>query len=140
MRVVNRPMRVRMCPWKRITSEGLGWNGNMSSTRRSVSARLPNDLLHLIEIALEGLATRSRDSVFGAWHASIKALGADDVFGFFQLAGMDAQIAVRSFQQAFQLRESESVTNGECTDNPQAHTLVDYGIEFGGRSLFSRGN
>src|SRR4051794_25923148 len=62
-----------------------------------LTAGLPNDPLHLVQVTLQRPAAGGGDAVFSPRHTSRKALGADDVVCIFKLAGMHAQIAVSCF-------------------------------------------
>src|SRR6516165_1120162 len=53
----------------------------------------------MIDIALECLASRRCQSIFGFGRASVEGLFANDVVRFFQRSRVDAQVAVRRSQQ-----------------------------------------
>ena len=102
------------------------WSGR---TRKSVTASLADDLLHLVEISLQGFASSGRDPVFRTRNPSFEALGTDHVVRVLKLAGVDAQITVGSLKQALQLRKCKCVTHSKSADDAQAHALVNDGIE-----------
>src|SRR5204863_2075615 len=72
----------------------------------------------------------SRQTVFGPGRASLKRFGAIDIAGVFQLAGVDAEIAVGCLDRMLQLVESERFVCGQGADDSQAQTLVNQPIDF----------
>src|SRR5216684_7087479 len=94
-------------------------------------ARRPDQRFHVIQVTLQRPPSRCRQPVFGFWQASVERFGAHDVIGFFQLAGMHAQVAVGSFQQRFQLVESQRAVYRQRADDPQPYSLVDQPVQIG---------
>ena len=50
---------------------------------------------------------------------------------FFELAGVDAEIAVSGFEDALEVVEAEGIVGGESADDSEADAFVDEAIEFG---------
>ena len=73
--------------------------------KKLVPASLMDDLLHLIEVPLEGFSTSRGNSILRARDSSFETLGADYVVRVLQLARVDAEIAVGCLQQALELRK-----------------------------------
>src|SRR4051812_236444 len=95
----------------------------------SAFARRLDEGFHVIEVSLEGATTGRRDGVLGLRHATFERLRAGDVFGFFELSGVDAEIAVRRRHELFQIVERQRLVDGERAENPEAEALVDETIE-----------
>src|SRR6267378_522486 len=94
-----------------------------------------NKRFHMIEIALKCLAARGHQAVLRLRQAPVKGLGANDVIGFFQLARMNAQIAVGCFQQRFEFIKCERAIDRQRADNSQPDALVDEPIQVGRHGL-----
>src|SRR5215467_3470 len=87
--------------------------------------------LHLIEVLGEGAAAGGGEAVFGARDASFEKFYAGNVLGLFELAGVDAQVAVGGFQDTLEVVEAQGFVGGESADDAEADALVDEAIEFG---------
>src|SRR6266850_6456215 len=92
---------------------------------RSTLAGGANQCFHMIEIALQCLAACGHQAVLRLRQAPVKGFGANNVIGFFQLARMNAQVAVGCLQQRFELVKCERAIDGQRADNSQADALVD---------------
>ena len=57
---------------------------------------------HVVEIFFQGPSAGRAEAEFSLWQAIGKALGAGDVAGVFQLARVDAQVAVGGVEQRLQ--------------------------------------
>jgi hypothetical protein len=64
-------------------------------------------------VAFEGLTAFLGQGIFGPRDAPGKALGAFDVAGFFQLAGVDAEIAVGDVEQPLEFGEALRASAGQ---------------------------
>jgi hypothetical protein len=87
--------------------------------------------LHLIEVFGEGAAAGRGEAIFGAGDAAFEELYAGNVLGFFELAGVDAEIAVGGFEHALKVVEAEGIVSGEGADDAEADALVNQAIELG---------
>jgi len=85
---------------------------------------------HLVEVLRQGAAAGGGEAIFGARDASFEKLYAGDVLRLFELAGVDAQIAVRGLEYAFEIVEAERLVSGESAHDSQANALVNQAIEF----------
>jgi hypothetical protein len=85
----------------------------------------------LIEIFGEGAASGGGEAVFGAGDAAFEKLYAGNVLGFFEFAGVDAEVAVGGFEDALEVVEAEGIVGGEGADDAEADALVDQAVEFG---------
>ena len=88
-------------------------------------------LFHLVEVLGESAAAGGGQAVFGAGYASFKKLHAGNVLGFFELAGVHAEVAVGGFEHALKVVEAERIVGGEGADDAEADALVNQAIEFG---------
>ena len=84
---------------------------------------------HLIEILSQRAASGWGEAVFGARDAAFEKLDAGNVLGFFELAGVHAEIAVGSFEDAFEIVESQGFIGGESADNAEANAFVNQAVE-----------
>ena len=50
---------------------------------------------------------------------------------FFELAGVDAEVAVGGFEDALEVVEAEGIVGGEGADDAETDAFVDQAIEFG---------
>jgi hypothetical protein len=87
-------------------------------------------LFHLIEIFGEGTAAGRGQAVFGARDAAFEKFYAGNVLRFFELAGVDTEVAVRGFEHALEIIEAERVVGGEGTDDAEADALMNEAIQF----------
>src|SRR3569833_89364 len=88
-------------------------------------SRSANQRFHVCEIAFErGAATRG-EPVFRAGHAAFEVLFDGDVAGVFQLAGVDAEIAVGGFEQLLEFGEGQNVVDRERAHDGEAQALMD---------------
>src|SRR5580692_6581229 len=88
---------------------------------------------HVVQIFFERAATCCRQAIFRLWHAPVEGFGAAQVACVFQLAGVDAQVAVCGAQQLLQFIESERFIHGERADDCQTRALVDQAVQIRGR-------
>src|SRR5467141_2176779 len=73
----------------------------------STLAGRANKCFHMIEIALQRPPARGRQAILRLRQASIKGLRANNVICFFQLACMNAQVAIGRLEQGFQFIKGE---------------------------------
>src|SRR5271156_5048332 len=92
-------------------------------------ARDADQSFHVVQILFQRAATGARQAIFGFRHAPVESFRTAQIAGVFQLARMDAQVAVRGAQQLFQLVESERFVHGERADDSKARTLVDQTVQ-----------
>ena len=102
-------------------------------------------MLHLVEVLGEGAAAGGGEAVFGARDAGFEKFYAGNVVGLFELAGVDAEVAVGGLEDALEVFEAEAFVGGEGADDPEANAFVDQAIELrklesGGRDVISRGD
>ena len=88
-------------------------------------------MFHLIEIFREGAAAGGGQAVLGAGDAGFEIFQAGNVVGFFEFAGVDAEVAVGGFENAFEVFEAEALVGGEGADDAEADALVDKAVELG---------
>src|SRR5713101_2036664 len=105
----------------------------------------PDERLHVGEVLFERTPAGRVQAVLGSRYPAIERLVAGDVLGFFQLSGMDAQVAVCRVQEPLEVVERQPLVNCQGADDAQSQALVDEPIEierarFGasrtGRDLF----
>src|SRR5690348_1748789 len=82
-----------------------------------------NQRFHMIEIAFQGLASRSRQAIFRLGRATLEGFGANDVLRLFQLSCVDAQVPVGRFQQSFQFVKRERAVHRERADDAEANVF-----------------
>src|SRR5579864_9531363 len=97
--------------------------------------RRANQRFHVIEIAFQGLASRSRQTIFRLGRAALEGFGANDVLRLFQLSCVDAQVAVGRFQQGFQFVKRERAIHRERADDAEANVFVNQAVEIRRRRL-----
>src|SRR6267143_4194567 len=96
---------------------------------RSTLAGRSNKCFHMIEIALQRLPARGHQAVLRLRQAPVKGLRANNVICFFQLACMNAQVAIGGLEQGFQFIKCERAIDRQRADNSQADALVDEPIQ-----------
>jgi len=90
-----------------------------------------NPGFHLIEILREGATAGGSEAIFGARNATFKKFHAGDVLRFFELASVNAEIAVSRFEYTLEIVEAEGIVGGECADDAETNALVNQAIELG---------
>src|ERR1700722_16725548 len=88
-------------------------------------------VFHLIEVVGEGAAAGGGEAVFGAGETGFEIFQAGNVFGFFEFAGVDAEVSVGGFEDTFEVGEAEAGVGGESADDPQAGAFVNEAVELG---------
>ena len=88
---------------------------------------------HLIEILGQGAASGRSQAVFGARHAAFEKFYAGNVLRFLEFAGVNAEIAVGSFEDALEIVEGERLVGGKSAHDAQANAFVNQAVEFGER-------
>src|SRR6202521_6439962 len=83
----------------------------------------------MIEITLERPATRGSKAVLSLRHAPFERFRARDVFGLLELARVDAEVAVGSIHQLFEIAETERIVDSQCAHDAKAETLVNEPVE-----------
>src|SRR5262245_34979635 len=81
------------------------------------------------QILIERTAAGCRQPVLGPGQAAVERLVAGDIARFLELAGMDAEVAVRRVEQTLQLVERQAVVDRERADDAKAKALVNHTIE-----------
>src|SRR5450432_4206420 len=89
----------------------------------------------MIQVTLEGFSSGRGEAKFGFRPASVERFRANDVVGFFESAGVNAQVAVGGLEHGFQLVEGERTVYGQCADDTESHAFVDQAVEIGRDSL-----
>jgi hypothetical protein len=85
----------------------------------------------LIEVFSEGATAGRGEAIFGAGDAAFEKFYAGNVLGFFELAGVDAEIAVGGFEHALEVVEAEGIVRREGADYAKTDALVNEAIELG---------
>src|SRR5207249_955242 len=80
-------------------------------------------------IFLERAAARRGQAEFGAGDASFERLVAGDVLRLFELAGVDAQVAVGGLKEPLEVVEREPLVHRKRADDAQPKTLVNQPIQ-----------
>jgi hypothetical protein len=88
-----------------------------------------NDLLHLFEVTGQGLPPGIGEAIFGLGRAPVERLEAFDVACVFELAGMDAEVAVAGVQQAFKVVEALGIARRQRAHDAKSDALVDQPIQ-----------
>src|SRR6185312_8768590 len=70
-----------------------------------------DDRFHALEIALQGAAAGVGQPVLRLRHPSLEVLLAGDVAGLFQLAGVNAEVAVRRLEQLLEIVEAQVIVH-----------------------------
>jgi hypothetical protein len=83
----------------------------------------------VIEIAFEGAASRRGETKFGFGQTAIERFVAFEIASFFELARVDAQVAVCCVQKSFKFIESERIIYGKRTNDAEANAFVNQAIE-----------
>src|SRR5712692_7892748 len=82
------------------------------------------------QVLLERAAARRRQPVLGPREAAVERLVAGDVLRLFELARVDAQVAVRGPQQSLQIVERQPVVRRQRADDAETQPLVNEAIQF----------
>src|SRR2546423_7355549 len=83
----------------------------------SALPRGANQRFHMVQVALEGTAADSRQSILRLRHPASEGFRACDVFGLLELARVDAEIAVGRLHQLLEITEAERVVDGQRADD-----------------------
>jgi len=97
-------------------------------------ARRANQGFHVVQILFQRPAARGGQPVFGLGHTPGKRFRAADIARVFQLAGVDAQVAVGHAEQLLELVEGERRVYGERADDGEPRALVDQAVQIRRRS------
>src|SRR3954471_15610792 len=89
----------------------------------------------MIEIALERPPAEGGETVFGFGDAVFERLLAADVLRVFELARVDAEVAVARLEQRLELVEGEAFAYRERAHDRETHAFVDQPVECGRRRL-----
>lgn len=84
------------------------------------------------QVPLQRPATAVGEAVLGTRYTSDERLPANQVAPVFQLAGVGAEVAVRSLQQILQFLEGETFRHREGAHDPQSDPTVDQLIQLRG--------
>src|SRR5262245_11448052 len=93
------------------------------------AARRADDRLHVIEIALEGPAAVRREPVLGPRAPAFEGLGARHVLRLLELAGVDAQVAVRRLHQRLEIVEAQRGGRRQRAQDAEPQPMVDQRVE-----------
>ncbi len=96
--------------------------------------------LHLIEILGQGAAAGGGQAVLGTGNTGLEIFQAGNVFGFLEFAGVDAEVAVGGFEDAFEIVEAEAGVGGQSAYDSQADAFVNQAVEFGEMEIASVGD
>src|SRR5580658_374149 len=96
-------------------------------------ARDANQRFHVVQIFFQRAASGGRQAIFRFRHAPVEGFGTAQVACVFQLAGVDAQVAVRGAQQFLQFIKGERFVDGQRADDREARALVDQAVQIRGR-------
>src|SRR5688500_16019618 len=86
-------------------------------------------------MAREDPLALGRQAEFGFRHASGKSFLAADIARVLELAGVNAQVAVRRLQELFELRERHAAVDAERAHDSQPHTFVDQSVGLTGFTI-----
>src|SRR5262245_17250874 len=93
------------------------------------AARRADDRLHVIEIALEGPAAVRREPVLGPRAPTFEGLGARHVLRLLELAGVNAQVAVRRLHQRLEIVEAQRGGRRQRAQDAESQPMVDQRVE-----------
>src|SRR5258706_14246990 len=79
-----------------------------------------DDRFHVVEVLLERAAAGGRQGVLGLRDAALERLLRGDVTGLLELAGVDADVAVRGLEDGLHLVERNGGRHGQGADDGQA--------------------
>ena len=88
-----------------------------------------NQPFHLIQVTFQRVPPGGAEAIHRFGQPAFKVLLAHDVFGFLELARVDAQVAVRGGEQFLQVVEAERLIRRQGADDSQAHALVNQAVE-----------
>src|ERR1700704_2387590 len=111
------------------------WKGAASPLASGV-----DDRFHAFEVALQGAAAGVGQPVLRLRHPPLEVLLAGDVAGLFQLAGVDAQVAVRRLEQLLEVVEAQVIVHRQGADDAETHPIVDQAVEIQGGLGSGTGN
>ena len=86
----------------------------------------------MVKITGECPASWRGQFVVGARNAAFKTLGTRDVSGFFEFAGVHAEIAIRRIQKILEFGEGERFIDGESAEDSHAQPFVNKSVYIGG--------
>lgn len=92
-------------------------------------ARGLDERFHMIQVFFEGAAAGGCQPELGLRHTAGKRLGAGDIARIFELAGMDAQVAVTRAEKFFELVERERRIHGKRADDCKPGAFVYQPVE-----------
>src|SRR4051812_5357277 len=84
---------------------------------------------HVREIAFQSGPSMRTQAVFGAGEPSMELLFADNVAGVFQLAGVDAEIAVGGGESLFQVVECHALVDSKGANDAEPEPLMNDTVE-----------
>jgi hypothetical protein len=116
-----------------VPGAGLGLKGLENAAASGL-----NESFHVIEVTGESFPPVFSEPVFGFRHAAFERFAALHVAGFFELAGMDAEIAVGCIEQLLEIVERDVFIRREGADDPEADPFVNDTVQRRG-ALRSRG-
>src|ERR1700730_3176222 len=101
----------------------------MIATCISVPPGRLDDCFDMLQVLEQRLSAHLSDAVAGFWTPRFEGLGAGDVTGFLELAGMGAQVAVADIEQRFQFVEGEFFVRRQSAHDAEAYALVDQAVQ-----------
>jgi hypothetical protein len=105
------------CPGKKIWSQSFAGHADQS--------------FHVVQIFFQSATARSRQTILSLGHASVEGLGASKIACIFQLARVNAEVAVGGAYQLFELIESERFIYRERADDCEPRALMNQPVEMG---------
>src|ERR1700687_5240975 len=108
---------------------------NAKKICHSALTRGANQGFHVVQVALQGPAPGGRQSILRLRQAPVERLCANDVIGFFKLAGVNTEVAVGGFKQGLELIERERAIHCQRADNSQADAFMDQAVEIRGHGF-----
>src|SRR5207247_3205069 len=109
----------------------LGGTDPLSAIPYPLSARHADQRLHMIEVLLQRPPPGGGQRVLRPRHPTLERLLAREVARVLELAGVDADVAVRRLQHRLQLVEAERRVHGQRADDAEARLLVNEALEIG---------
>src|SRR5947208_3521413 len=92
-------------------------------------ARRLDQGFHVRQVSFKRRPAALAETVLGAGQAALEPFLAEDVAGFFELARVDAQIAVCSGQDLLEFGERETFIYRERADDAEPQTFMDDPVE-----------
>src|SRR5688572_6771221 len=88
----------------------------------------------MVQVTLERATSGGGQPILRLRHSPLERLCARDVFGFLELARVDAEIAVGSLHQLLEVAEAERVVHRQRADDAEPEALMNEPVESIGAS------